>query len=268
MPSPFPGMDPYLEAHWGDVHSSLVIYAREFLQPRLPAELRARVEERIFVEAEESHTRTVYPDVRVYERVRPASQQPAAEFSDTATIAVAEPLVIPVDSEPKTERFIEIREARGGGRVITVIEFVSQSNKQRGKGRDQYLQKQDELYAARVNSVEIDLLRGGLYTLAVPEDFVPPEYRTPYRVCVWRAVQPLQYEVYRLPLRETLPAIKIPLRETDADVPLDLQALVNRSYLTGGYDDDIDYSQPPDPPLDRDDAAWTDEILKEQGLRP
>src|SRR5581483_7274540 len=49
MPSPFPGMDPYLEAHWRDVHAALIIYARDALQTVLPAPLRARVEERVLL---------------------------------------------------------------------------------------------------------------------------------------------------------------------------------------------------------------------------
>lgn len=35
MASPFPGMDPYLEQHWGDVHPSFITYARDQLQPHL-----------------------------------------------------------------------------------------------------------------------------------------------------------------------------------------------------------------------------------------
>ena|SRR5947209_5900130 len=49
MASPFSGMDPYLEQFWRDVHASLVIYLRDQLQGRLPPDLRARVEERVFV---------------------------------------------------------------------------------------------------------------------------------------------------------------------------------------------------------------------------
>lgn len=51
MKSPFPGMDPYLERHWRDVHASLAVYARDWLQERLPSGLRARIEERVFVES-------------------------------------------------------------------------------------------------------------------------------------------------------------------------------------------------------------------------
>ena len=68
MPSPFPGMDPYLEDHWRDVHSSLVIYIRDALQPVMPSALRARVEERIMLETLEGLSfEDRYPDVRVVE---------------------------------------------------------------------------------------------------------------------------------------------------------------------------------------------------------
>lgn len=66
MPSPFPGMDPYLEAHWRDVHAGLIIYSRDALQGVLPGSLRARVEERVLLETPHgftSHPR--FPDVRI-----------------------------------------------------------------------------------------------------------------------------------------------------------------------------------------------------------
>ncbi len=45
MKSPFPGMDPYLEAHWGDVHTTLMVYASRQLNTQLPSDLAARIEE-------------------------------------------------------------------------------------------------------------------------------------------------------------------------------------------------------------------------------
>lgn len=45
MPSPFPGMDPFLEEHWGDVHTSLTVYARNQLNEALPEGVVARIEE-------------------------------------------------------------------------------------------------------------------------------------------------------------------------------------------------------------------------------
>ena len=64
MPSPFPGMDPYLEQFWRDIHARCTIYAADQLQARLPADLRARVEERVFVEPAFGVARSVYPDIR------------------------------------------------------------------------------------------------------------------------------------------------------------------------------------------------------------
>jgi hypothetical protein len=255
-------MDPYLEAHWGDVHAALIVYAREQLQRQLPGNLRARVEERVFVESDDVELRSVYPDVRVYEHPRGRDR---SEQTGGGT-AVAEPLLVQRKSEPVTETFIEIREAGSGGRVITVIELVSMSNKQPGDGRTLYLKKQAELVAGGVNSVEIDLLRAGQHVIAAPPEQLPRPYRGPYRICVWRAARPDLWEVYRVPLEERLPAIAIPLRPSDADVALDLQPLVDRCYETGAYDD-LDYTRPPDPPLDADAEAWTDRLLREKGLR-
>jgi hypothetical protein len=255
-------MDPYLESHWGDVHARLVIYMSEEIQRRLPGDLRARVEERVFVESDDREPRTVYPDVRVYER--PLARDHVASTSEG--IALAEPLVVHRKNEPVTETFIELREAGSGGRVITVIELVSMSNKQPGEGRRLYLKKQAELMSGGVNSVEIDLLRGGNHVTAAPPELLPRAYREPYRICVWRAYRPDQWEVYRVPLEERLPAIAIPLRATDSDVPLDLQPLVDRCYETGAYDD-LDYTRAPEPPLESEPAAWAEDLLRRKGLR-
>jgi hypothetical protein len=256
-------MDPYLEAHSGDVHARLVIYISEQLQTLLPGELRARVEERVFVESDDRESRIVYPDVRIYERPGPRQ---LLEVTSGSAVAVAEPLVIHRKSEPVTETFIEIREAGSGGRVITVIELVSMSNKQPGDGRKLYLRKQAELAAGAINCVEIDLLRGGDNATAASPGILPHAYRGPYRICVWRASQPEQWEVYRVPIEQRLPAIAIPLRPTDTDVPLDLQPLIDRCYKTGACDD-LDYSRPPDPPLDSEAADWAEELLRQKGLR-
>src|SRR5438132_6084887 len=68
MPSPFPGMDPYLEAHWRDVHASLIIYARDALQGVLPGSLRARAEERVLLGTPQGiGDHPLFPDVRVVE---------------------------------------------------------------------------------------------------------------------------------------------------------------------------------------------------------
>ena len=205
--------------------------------------------------------RDYYPDVRVAEHDRPRRGGAAAA---TADVTLAEPLEVPF-LESETQGFLEIIDSRSERRVVTVLEVLSPSNKYAGTGRELYRQKQRDLAEGSVSLVEINLLRAGPHVLQVPLARYPLAYRTPYKVCVhrgWKAGA----EIYRVPLRERLPAIRVPLRETDADVPLDLQALIAQVYRHGRYDD-IDYAVPPAPPLDADDAAWADELLRAAGKR-
>lgn len=213
MPSLFPGMDPYLEAHWRDVHARLIIYACDALQVVLPSALRARIEESVLIDAE---------------------------------------------PEPVTESYLEIIDRESGNRVVTVIEFLSPSNKSPGPNREQYLRKQSEVCLSNANLVEIDLNRYGTHALAFPLQHLKPQGRTAYMVCVRRAVLRGKAEVYPMPLWERLPVVKIPLRTNDADVPLDLQALVDQCYRNGAYDGTLNYAVDPDPPLFGADKEWAD----------
>ena len=262
MDSPFPGMDPYLEQHWGDVHHNLITYARDQLQPGLPDDLRARVEERVFVAFEEAEGRGIYPDLRVVER---RASQPVATAAEQG-VAVAEPLVIHLGDEPVTEGYIEIIDTASGNRVVTVIELLSPANKVPGEGQNLYLKKQREVIAAAASLVEIDLTRSGKRVLALASARIPPSHRTTYQICVRRGYRKLEYEVYRVPLLERLPTIAVPLRQTDADAPLELQTLIDQCYRNGRYDD-LNYRIDPDPPLDAADAAWSDQLLRTKGRR-
>ena len=261
MRSPFPGMDPYLEQYWRDVHHRFLTYASDELQPHLPDDLRARLEERVYVEPEFGDGRGVYPDVRVVER--PGRSVQAAVPVD---VEVAEPLVIDAESEPATEGFIEIIDVGSGHRIVTVIELLSDSNKFAGDGQVQYLKKQREYLNAHVSLVEIDLLRSGRRVVAVPWGRIPSSHRTTYQICVTRGQKPRRHEVYRAPLRDRLPTIRVPLRETDRDVPLNLQSLIDGCYHNGRYDD-IDYGADPHPALPPEDTGWAHELLAAKGLR-
>src|SRR5260370_5277693 len=169
MASPFPGMDPYLESHWGDIHHGLITYARDQLQIKLPPGVRARVEERVFVESGNGADRSIYPDVHVVEHYRETGTSVAAETG----LAVAEPLVIHIPDEPVTQGFIEIIDVSSGNRVITVIEVLSPSNKLPGPGQDLYLRKQQDLMQGEVSLVEVNLLRAGQWIVAVPWGRIP-----------------------------------------------------------------------------------------------
>jgi len=264
MRSPFPGMDPYLEQFWGDVHHRLITYLSDAIQRELPGDLRARVDERVYVEPEAGRARNIVPDVRIIERGR--RQDPALR-AGSGGIALAEPLVVHMEQdEPVRQGFIEIIDIKSGRRVVTVIEILTPANKVPGPGRDLYLKKQQELGASNASLVEIDLLRSGNRVMCAPFELIPEGHRTPYAACVRRGWNPLHFEYYRLPLRERLPAFRIPLRQSDEDVPLDLQAVIDQCYETALYDD-IDYREDPDPPLTGDDARWADKLLREQGRR-
>src|SRR5262245_58890175 len=110
MPSPFPGMDPYLEDHWRDIHARLVIYICDALQEGLPSSLRARVEERVMLETPEGlSVEDRFPDVRVVE-YRPEVDRPR-QVNGTA---VAEPIILEAETEPLTEPYIEIIDVGSG----------------------------------------------------------------------------------------------------------------------------------------------------------
>jgi hypothetical protein len=265
MPTPFPGMDPYLEVHWRDIHARLIIYACDALQGVLPDSLRAQVEESVLLETPQGigdHPR--FPDVRVIEYTAKRNFEGPREGG----VAVAEPLLVATEQEPVVETFIEIIDRESGNLVVTVIEFLSPSNKSPGRNRNQYLRKQREICSSSANLVEIDLNRFGTHALAFPLHHIKTRGRAGYMTCVRRAAVRDVAEIYPMFLWNRLPIIKVPLRPGDADVPLDLQALVEQCYRNGAYEGTLDYSVNPDPPLLGAERVWADEHLREMGLRP
>lgn len=265
MKSPFPGLDPYLEPFWSNVHTSMTTYIRDYLQSELPDGLWAQVEESVTIAAPQNAAKRprVFPDIHVTDR------QPWRPVWNEAVggLAVAEPLVIP-DDEPLTLRHIEIVDTKSGGEVITAIEVLSPANKVGSVQRHEYRSKQQSFVRALVNLVEIDLIRAGGYNLAAPVDRISEDKLNGYLISVYRASSfPREWERYPVSRRERLPAFRIPLRTEDADIALDLQAILDQCYQKGGYHLGIDYSGEPSPPLPEADRAWMDELLREKGLR-
>jgi hypothetical protein len=257
-------MDSYLEAHWRDIHAGLIIYARDALQGALPGGLRARVEERVLLETPQGlGPHPLFPDVRVVEY----TAKRGLETRPSTSSAVAEPRVVETEPDAATETFLQIIDRESGNRVVTVIEFLSPSNKSPGPNREQYLRKQRDLCSSDTNLVEIDLNRCGTHTLAFPLAHLEPQARTLYMACVQRAARRGRAEVYPMPLWQRLPILKIPLRPADADVPLDLQLLVEQCSRNGAYEGTLNYAADPDPPLVGAERDWADEWLFEKGLR-
>jgi hypothetical protein len=266
MKSPFPGMDPYLEGHWRDVHQRLITYICDALQPGLPSDLVIRAEERVFVRSPRAAQayRDVYPDVRVVE-IDSLPIRFAPPVAAAMSVAVAEPVVVRLQSEPMTEAYLEVRELPTE-RVVTTIDVLSPTNKRPGDGARQYRQKQQELELAGIGLVEVDLLRGGQWVVRTPRVRLRPELQTPYRVCVTNGWDPDETLYYPIALAARLPNVKVPLREADEAAVLELQPLLDQAYRNGRYAA-MDYTVDADPPLAGDDAKWADELLRTAGRR-
>jgi len=256
MKSPFPGMDPYLERYWGDVHASFVIYAKEALQPHLPADLVARAEERVLVETDAGARRHIVPDVHV---AKLRGNDPASMALHDGGTAVAEPEVFDVLEDEITESYLEIRE-RSRGKVITVIEFLSPSNKTGGEGQRRYLEKQSQVLQSDASLVEIDFVRTGQRVLAL-KGRIPNESAAENLACISPGWRRSRRELYRMPLLQRLPLMPIPLRQNERALRLDLQTLLDRVYDVGRYET-MDYSVPPEPPLPPEEAAWAADLIK------
>lgn len=258
--NPFPGMNPFLERHWSDVHTALIGYIRDALAEQLPPELKARSEERITLHDAEGKVVGLRADVAVVEswkRGVPPRWKPDA--AKDGGLVATEPQIVMFPEE--TERWIEITDRNGD--LVTVIEVLSPSNK--GKERAGYIARRDPYVAARVNLVEIDLLRGGEHVVVVSADAFRKPAGIFFLTCVFRASAFARLEVYVTSLREPLPNLSIPLRTTDKDVVLALQPLINRCHRMGGYWD-ADYQNIPGPALPDDEMTWVNEQIKAAGL--
>ncbi|QDT14079.1 DUF4058 family protein [Alienimonas californiensis] len=271
MPSPFPGMDPFLEdpGQFPALHGALITAVMSQLQRTLPEGYLASADERVWIGP---GGRNVEPDANVLRRESAPAQPDAPSdgpgAGDATLVAAATaPVVVVADHDPHRERFVEIRSRAGGQeRVVAVLEILSPSNKARGPGRDSYLAKQHDVLGTRQHLIEVDLLRAGQPTTALPDDDRAQVLRdAAYHACVARGDIPNRYEVYPIPLRNPLPRISIPLEADTPPIALDLQAAFDRAYDDGPFRRrnlyaDLARIAPPLPP---DAAAWATDLLKD-----
>jgi hypothetical protein len=264
-------MDPFLEHadHFPGFHDRLTTYLSEALQPRLPEPYYVDIGERVWVEVSRRH---VEPDVNVLrprgELGRPEKVTRAAVAAESGTVPVE--ILVPHDEcrEPFLQIFLGPANRE---RLVTTVEILSLTNKTPGEhGRKLYRRKQREMLDSKVHLVEIDLLRGGTHTTAVPRDRL--RHTAPgiaYHACIHRFDEFEKFFVYPVALRQRLPEICIPLLPGDGEVAVDLQALMDRCYDTGPYRRRLCYADAPlMPPLNPDDLAWARQILREKGLVP
>jgi uncharacterized protein DUF4058 len=270
MPSPFPGMDPYLEdpGLWPDVHARLIAIASEFLGQTIRPKYYVRIEQRVYISDETDVGRPVMvPDLRI--AYRPAHEGSTFVPGGGTAVEVAEPIeAITMIEEEIGESYIEIVD-RLDRSVVTVIEILSPTNKVAGsRGRESYDRKRLEVMKSPTSLVEIDLLRTGL-PIPVYGGIPPHEYLVHVSLGGERpgGKRPAG-KLWPIRLSQRLPAISVPLKPEDGFVALDLQAVLNTAYDRAGYDLELDYRADPIPPLEGEWNAWAHRLLQEKGLRP
>lgn len=250
MPSPFPGVDPYIEGQrWRDFHATLITVIREMLTPRVRPRYVVEVDEYVYLaRGEEDPDRLIEPDIAIVE-AEPAWGATPPNSGGTALAVQPALHTVPV---PKRFRqaFLSIRN-RDFQQVVTVIELLSPWNKTAGEGRSEYLVKRSNIFHTLAHLVELDLLRGGV-RLPTREPLAAADY---YAFVCRRERLP-KVAVYGWTLQQPLPPIPIPLTGDDPDVILDLQTAFTTTYDRAGYDYALDYRRPLVPPAEPALADW------------
>ncbi|OQY56931.1 MAG: hypothetical protein DRR08_22195 [Candidatus Parabeggiatoa sp. nov. 2] len=254
MPTPFPGMDPYLErpSLWVQVHASLIVDIQRFLTPLLRPRYNVAIEQHTYLTfLPPNEQRSGIPDILL--------ASPIDEADEDIAVATVPMVTRPLVSElpmPKvvTEVFLEVRDAVNQ-EVITVIEILSPANKIGREGRSQYERKRLKVLASFTNLVEIDLIRAGKpFPMKVKQ-------ASDYRIVVSRGWQRPKADIYLFGVREKIPDFPIPLQEDETEPVLPLNKILHELYDLGGYDLAINYRQKPEPALAGEDAKWATQIL-------
>ncbi|MBA4188581.1 MAG: hypothetical protein C0467_11325 [Planctomycetaceae bacterium] len=250
MPSPFPGMNPYLEraSVWSSFHPHFISLALEHIAAQIRPKYIVQIETRLYIHEPPAEQRfRAVADLGVKPRL---GSQPAS--GGTATIA---PAYVTLGDAVEIERVqsLTVRD-REGNELVTVIELLSPANKYAGPDREQYLGKRNEILRSRTHLVEIDLLRGGP---RMPPDDLPT---CDYCALASRIEERPRAGVWPWRLRDPMPVVPIPLKAGDADAQLNLKAVIDHLYDVGGYEDYI-YSGLPEPRLSPDDMTWASQFL-------
>ena len=257
MPSPFPGMDPFIErGYWQTFHNRLITAVGDHLVPQVRPKYAVDIAQDIYLVRDDATTETRAPDLTVI-RDRPGERRPAGRESEGGVLTESRriPGRIPIAHE-RQHWYLEVRDVNSR-EVLTAVEVLSPTNKIDRKGRKKYLRKRQDLIASGVNLVELDLLRAGR---PLPVDASVPAGH--YVAIVCRVAEAPNVDVYPWSLRERLPVIPIPLGGEDADAIIDLQRAFDEAYDRVGFAERIRYREPLEPPLQGADQEWLDGILK------
>ncbi|MBI4602622.1 MAG: DUF4058 family protein [Planctomycetes bacterium] len=258
MPSPFPGMDPYLEDPliWEDFHAALAYEIRAQITPRLRpryfAALIPRVTyEEVYIETTRGVAKPDVSVIRTSDRRLEAGAVAIAPAPMTGTV----PQQVPINMVS-----VEIKEV-GSGRLVTAIEILSPVNKRPGHdAHAEYVEKRRAFLRGPVNLLEIDLLRRG--ERFPTQDKLPD---APYFVFLHRGRGSTKVGIWPLTFTDPIPCIPLPLLEPDPDQPLDLGLAIANVYDRAAYELRIDYTKPPPKPgLPPETAGWLARRLEGQ----
>jgi hypothetical protein len=256
MPSPFPGMDPYIESWiWSDFHARLIPAVFDRLSPQLPERYLAVTELFIWRVSDQERLLMGGPDVLVSE--------PSRSQAGPVVATIAAPINTVLPGAVRQQKQIRVID-RMGRRVVTVIEFLSPSNKSTGDDGEAYRLKRDEYIGSVINLVEIDLLRAGMRPPL--GDPAPPI--ADYYLLVHRASSRGRLGIWPFSVRDPFPPVPVPLDADVADVMIDLKPCIDHVYDVGRYASQLNYSVPPAPPLREPDATWARELLSNRAIPP
>ncbi len=259
MPSPFPGMDPYLEypSRWSEVHSRFISAIANGLEKQLSDAYFISVEKRVYQLTSDDAVLIGIPDTTLatFSRTATASPRSDGNATEATTTATLEPtadyrtvtLPIPMDVR---ESYLEVRDIETG-EVITAIELLSPVNQRSGEGRRVYELKRQAILGSQTHFIEIDLLRAGS-----PMAMLGALESTDYRLLVSRASARPRAQLYGFNVEQPIPTIPVPLRIGEPDLALDLKQFLDEIYAQARYDRRIDYQQLPIPPLREVSQAW------------
>lgn len=254
MPSPFPGMNPYLEQPrvWLGFHAQFIAAISQALNARLGESYLALVEEQIYIHEVDENVVKIAGRADVGLTGSGGGRDDRETGVATGVLALPLRVIVPF-AEAEALARVEVR-TREGDELVTVIELLSPTNKKAGWNRDQYLAKRALLLNSEAHLVELDLLRG--WERMPMEEAVASDYR----ILVSRAESRPAANLWPVALREPLPALAVPLRDPGEDVRIELQVLLHQVYDAAAYRKLI-YQQAPVPPLSPADAAWAAELL-------
>jgi hypothetical protein len=240
MPSPFPGMDPYLEgAYWSTFRLSFTVEIAHQLRDILPSDCFALIDS--------------YPIVTLDSSLRAL---PTPETERERAPNVIPPLYLNL-AIPHTVgmSFVRIQDVatRQTHAVVHLLDPLIKKN----PGGRHYLRWRAKLLAKPISLIEIDLLRHGRRPPmldAYPDSSYCVMINDPeLRPCC---------ELWPVALDQPLPTIRVQLARKRV-VQLDLQDTFAKTYDRSSFERMLHYDDKPEIPLSHEGATWADRILRE-----